>query len=268
LKRFPRVYWVLRRARTVVGNTLPPVTLPGVPGRVHRNDTMIPKPTPEHADFYNSGGLDAATFVADAVAATDRRTPPDAGLDLGCGYGRVLRHLVRTFPETTWTACDVEPGAVRFCRREFGAVPVASKPHLGEVQFPSAPYDIVWMGSLLTHLDAAANDELAGVLAQVTRPGAVVAFSTHPPSLTSELENFGPGMEHSRGEADAELGSTGFAYVPYPHYADGSYGIAFHDRAYVDRLFRAAFEGRIERIDLGVRTWMAGHELHAFVVTA
>lgn len=267
LKHWPRVYWVLRRARAAVGNSLPPVTLPGVPGRVHRNDTMIPKATSEHADLYNAGGLQASTFVDDAVARTGRREPPATGLDLGCGYGRVLRHLVTAFPETEWTACDLESGAVRFCRSEFGAAPAYSAPHMGDVTFPSTSYDIVWMGSVLTHLDAAANAEVAATLAGITRQQAVLAFSTHPPALTSELSNFGPGMDRFRDQADAALASSGFSYVPYPHYPDGSYGIAFHTSDEVDRLFRTAFDGNVARIDLGPRSWMAGHELHAFVVT-
>ncbi len=252
----------------MIGNVLPPVQLPGVPGRVHRNDTMIPKATPAHADGYNWSGYQAAAFVTDAVLHTDRARPPVTGLDLGCGYGRVLRHLVTAFPKTEWTACDLDARAVRFCQREFGATPVYSEPRIRNVDFPDSAYDVVWMGSLLTHLDAEANAEVVATLARITRPGGVVAFSAHGPGLTSKLADFGPGMERHRAEVDASIASSGFSYVPYPHYRDGSYGIAFHDPAYIDGLFGDAFGGSVARVDLPSRTWMGGHDLHAFAVTA
>jgi hypothetical protein len=53
------------------------------------------------------------------------------------------------------------------------------------------------------------------------------------PSIVVHLESFGPSMgRHAPSTADA-VAADGFAYVPYPHYRGGDYGVAFHD---VDRL--------------------------------
>lgn len=266
LKKRPALYWALRRARALVGQVLPPVQLPGIPGRVHRNDKMIPRPTPTHAPGYLASGYQAAAFVAETVAATRSVEPADDGLDLGCGYGRVLRHLVRSFPHTRWTAADIDQAAVRFCSREFGARGVVSTPDPGAVRFPIASYDIVWLGSLLTHIDADDCAGLAQVLARHTGARAVLAFSTHGASLVEDLDRFGPGMESDRSLAASDLAANGFAYVPYPHYRDGSYGISFHDPAYVDKVLHDAFGGRIDRVDFRPRAWADVHDLHGFVV--
>lgn len=267
LKRTPRLYWALRRTRAAVREVLPPVRLPGVPGRVHRNDTMIPKHTAEHAPGYSWRGHQASEFVADAVAQAGFDDQPAEAIDFGCGYGGVLRHLVSRLPTTRWTACDIEPQAVRFCAREFGAVPIVSSTDIGSVQFETAPYDLVWMGSLLTHLDADNNAAVLDALARHTRSRCVIVFSTHGPGLTSYLDSFGPGLGEQRAEVESELATTGFAYVPYPHYADGSYGIAFHSAICVERIVRTAFGGAVERLQFGERAWMDHHDLHAFVVT-
>src|SRR5438552_19193144 len=72
-------------------------------------------------------------------------------LDLPCGHGRVMRFLKATFPHAQLTACDLNHGAVDFCAMTFAAHPVYS-----ELAVPSIPlrgkFDLIWCGSLLTHL--------------------------------------------------------------------------------------------------------------------
>lgn len=73
-------------------------------------------------------------------------------LDLPCGHGRVLRHLRAAFPEAHITACDIDTDGVDFCAQTFGASPLYGRPDPSEVE--CGRYDLIWCGSLLTHLDA------------------------------------------------------------------------------------------------------------------
>ena len=259
LKRYPRVYWSARKARAATMGMLPPKAFDGVPGRIHRNDTMIPKLTAEHALGYNNSGAEAAGLVAGAAPTATEI------LDLGCGYGRVLRQLQLRYPDARLTACDIEPGAARFCASEFGAVPVISQARLDLVTFPTAPYDLIWMGSLLTHLDAAANTNVLDELARLVRPGAVLTFTTHGPDLVPEIERYGPGLGDRIDEVQAAM-ADGFAYVSYPHYTDGCYGITFHEPAYVDALVASSF-GTSERVAYEARGWGRHQDFHAFRVS-
>jgi SAM-dependent methyltransferase len=75
-------------------------------------------------------------------------------LDLLCGHGRVMRFLRQRFPATELTACDLDRSGVDFCRRHFGATPAYSRPNLDGLSL-GGPFDLIWCGSLATHLDAA-----------------------------------------------------------------------------------------------------------------
>src|SRR6185436_830844 len=73
--------------------------------------------------WYFSVGRSAVDVVMQACMAstlTEVRTV----LDLPCGYGRVLRHLVALFPRASFAACDVDREAVEFCASTFGAKPL------------------------------------------------------------------------------------------------------------------------------------------------
>src|SRR5262245_38284150 len=76
-------------------------------------------------------------------------------LDLPCGHGRAMRGLRAAFPEAELTACDVNREGVDFCAERFGAVPVYSDPDPERIPLEGT-YDLIWVGSLLTHLDAEA----------------------------------------------------------------------------------------------------------------
>ncbi len=233
LKRIPPAYWVARRVRTALGDLLPARSLAEVPGPVHRNDVMYASAT--GGAEYAATGTAAALFVVDALAAAGLR--PTRGLDLGCGHGRVLRHLVDEVP-VPWTACDLDRSAVRFCTRAFGATAVVARRPLRTTAFPAEPYDVVWMGSVVTHLAAADEREVWATLDAITAPEAVVALSILRPGMVNNLESFGTGMGASAHQVAADLEADGFAYVPYPHHRRGDYGVAFHDP---DRLL-----GRVE----------------------
>jgi hypothetical protein len=238
LKRVPVAYWALRRVRMTAGDLLPARTVPGVPGPVHRNDVMFASAS--DGSEYARTGADAARFVAAALEAAGIR--PERGLDLGSGHGRVLRHLVREVP-VPWTACDIDGSAVRFCARAFGATPARAATPLRATRWPSAPYGVTWMGSLVTHLTPTAEADLWATLDRIGADRALVALSVLPPAMVNNLAGFGPGMGAAAPEVASGLIAQGAAYVPYPHHRRGDYGVAFHDPArLVERV--AAATGR------------------------
>src|SRR5437016_1497182 len=72
-------------------------------------------------------------------------------LDLPCGHGRVSRILRSRFPGANLTVCDIDRDGVDFCVNRLGARGVYScadfdKLDLGEL------FDLIWVGSLITHL--------------------------------------------------------------------------------------------------------------------
>jgi SAM-dependent methyltransferase len=73
-------------------------------------------------------------------------------LDLPCGHGREARYLCAAFPEASFTFCDINRAGVDFCTKTFGGRGVYSMPDLTQVQLPG-PFDVIWVGSLFTHVD-------------------------------------------------------------------------------------------------------------------
>ena len=79
----------------------------------------------------------------------------DRILDFGCAVGRVLRSLRAGFPEATITACEIRKHDVEWCRKTFGpekVVAVQSAREPEDVRL-DGPFDVIWAGSILTHID-------------------------------------------------------------------------------------------------------------------
>jgi SAM-dependent methyltransferase len=112
-------------------------------------DTTISPNETMHNQWYFQVGRSAADNIALAVLAS-HLTEVRHVLDLPCGHGRVLRHLVKLFPSAEFDACDLDLDGIRFCADTFGARAIHSKEELTSVVFDKL-YDVIWVGSLFTH---------------------------------------------------------------------------------------------------------------------
>lgn len=176
---------------------------------------------------YFGVGLGALRIIEDALKAA-ASPPPVAILDLPSGHGRVLRMLRHRFPEATITACDTDPKGVEFCAREFGAEALVAPGRPDDLLLPRA-YDLIWCGSLLTHLPERDCETLLARFARQLKPGGLLVFTTHGTTI-EELIAAG----RMSIPVDAPLVASmlrrfreaGFGFAPYDHSRDGSYGIA------------------------------------------
>src|SRR5207253_11248096 len=94
IKAHPRLYRPLRTLRFGLGGMLPPRRVPGIPGRIHRNDLMFAAHQRDSAADYYATGHQAAEFIDRALEQSGRSLSSiKSALDIGCGFGRVLRFL-------------------------------------------------------------------------------------------------------------------------------------------------------------------------------
>ena len=98
-------------------------------------------------------------------------------LDLPCGYGRVARWLRAEFPVARLVACDIDREAVDFCAETFDAKPVYSAERPQEIELPGR-FDLIWCGSLVTHLDERGWIDFMRFFESVLRPAGVLVFTT------------------------------------------------------------------------------------------
>jgi SAM-dependent methyltransferase len=235
----------------------------GVPGRVHVHDDMLRGDSPEDIAHYVRVGLSAMENVEAALAAA--RLSFDrigACLDMACGYGRVLRWLIRRVPPRCVTACDLNPEAVRFLSEEFGVEAVGSARDPRAVRFPRA-YDLIWVGSLFTHLTPGAAMDFLELLARALRPGGVLIFSTQGPSCLAHLARYGEMFEGKAEEFSRQLQTGGAAYLRYFE-ANPDYGIAVYSSGYIRRGLAGRFGGRLRRVRLAERGWDEHQDVYAF----
>jgi len=100
-------------------------------------------------------------------------------LDLPCGHGRVLRHLSEAFPNADITACDLLHDGVDYCAGTFGASPLYSDEDAANIALEPNSFDLIWVGSLLTHLRADRWLDFLGLFQRSLRLGGLLIFSTH-----------------------------------------------------------------------------------------
>jgi SAM-dependent methyltransferase len=178
---------------------------------------------------YFGVGLSAIRCV-EAAAGTE--APPERILDMPCGHGRVLRFLAARYPGAALVASDLDAGGVAFCSERFGAQAVLSTPDLADVELPG-PFDLIWCGSLVTHLDAEANAALLDLFRRSLAPAGVAVVTTHG-ELVAERLRAGETYQLDPGAARAVLrdyDSHGFGYADYP-WSPG-YGVSVSSRDWI-----------------------------------
>jgi SAM-dependent methyltransferase len=135
-------------------------------------------------DYYFQAGRDALRCirVAMAEAGVER---VDTILDLPCGHGRVLRTLKAAFPEAALTACDIRDDGIQFCASVLGATPIRSVADPARIPLAGS-FDLIWCGSLLTHVGEPQWDGFLALFESVLTPGGLLLFTTFGPRIAEE----------------------------------------------------------------------------------
>jgi SAM-dependent methyltransferase len=151
-------------------------------------------------------------------------------LDLPCGHGRVLRHLVKLFPAARFDACDLDAEGVRFCERTFGARGIVSSAELTEVDLGRA-YDLIWIGSLFTHTPEERTFRWLRFLTErLSRHGVLVA--TFHGRWSESVHTVAPYVNENAWRALVEAyRRTGYGYCDYEaaeshDFLRASYGVS------------------------------------------
>jgi SAM-dependent methyltransferase len=198
------------------------------------NDGMV---TPRYPETYFHWGASAVRCIDLAMQAVGAE-PPARILDLPCGHGRVLRTLKATFPDAALTACDIDRDGVDFCAATFAAEGVYSSDRLEEVEL-AGEFDLIWVGSLFTHLSSERWSEFLEFLADRLAPNGLLVFTTHGSWYAEGIREDRSVLKVPRGpdlEMLAEYDESGFGYVDYPGQA--GYGLSLSSTSYVTACLR------------------------------
>jgi SAM-dependent methyltransferase len=219
----------------------------GVDETISPHDTMFETERPEH---YFAVGRGAVAIIALAMIKAGVYSFTNV-LDLPCGSGRVMRHLVRFLPEASILASDVDSDHVQFCARHFGAVPLLSRQDVRQVAL-DRPIDLLWCGSLLTHFSADRFREALRHMVGWLAPGGIAIFTLHgrwsihrqgdTPYKYLDDETFAPIVEG--------VSRDGFGYADYP---DRDWGLSISLPRWVMPAIEAMEDVRL--LDYTERGW-------------
>jgi SAM-dependent methyltransferase len=205
--------------------------LGGVIEEISPRDAMLnPKRRQGYFDVGHSAIRSIRLGVQTAGAEEPRRI-----LDMPSGHGRVLRWLQAEFPGASLAACDIDADAIDFCARTFGATPIQGKVDFDAIAVDE-PYDLIWCGSLFTHIGPAAWTKLTAFLKSALVTDGVVVFSVHGRFVAERMRR----GDSKYGLDDAGVrraiesyDESGFGYADYP--TEPGWGISLSTASHVVR---------------------------------
>jgi SAM-dependent methyltransferase len=175
-------------------------------------------------DIYLAVGRSALKAVRLAQIASGK-TDFTSILDMPCGHGRVLRWLKAAYPDAALTACDLLTDGADFCAESLGATPVYSSPLPKAGSFKDR-YDLIFVGSLLTHVDVHQWDHLIALWHSLLAPDGLLVVTTHG-ELVAERMRAGHLYGYPQAAVTRMLRAyahAGFAFLEEPP-ANIDYGI-------------------------------------------
>lgn len=213
-------------------------------------------------EHYFKVGLSAIRCIEEATARA-RLENIERVLDMPCGYGRVLRFLSRRFPQARMTACEIDREAVRFCVEKFGASPAYSSYDLNEVALDSQ-FDLIWCGSLITHLDATRTLDLLRFFRRQLSEGGLLLFTTHGDFVAGRVLDMADfyGLDRaSIPSLTAAYSQSGHGYLDYPE--QEGYGVSLTSPAWIRAQVREV--GGLDEVYFKARGWDEHQDVYGFV---
>lgn len=215
-------------------------------GEVAPDDLMYDTAPGDRDNAYLALGRAALDCIRLGLLAAQKEAPRRI-LDLPSGHGRVTRVLQAEYPDAEVTACDIDHGAVKFCAETLGAEPLYGREDPADVD--AGTYDLIWVGSLLTHLDRATWTAFLDFFERALEPGGVLVATTNGRAIAAKLR--GADADFWMPDADRrdailrDYEGHGFGFAEYPtspeeravHSEPSSYGVSLSHPSWVSGFF-------------------------------
>jgi SAM-dependent methyltransferase len=207
-------------------------------------------------------GLSAIKCIDSALTAAGIEQPQKI-LDLPCGHGRVLRFLRHRFPQAAITACDLETDGVDFCTETFQVSGVYSKMDLSSLSL-GTHFDLIWCGSLLTHLDQRRIVALLEFFQCQLTVGGLLIFTAAGDRVADWMLSgeFGYGIAKSAIPLiTSAYRDSGYAYTDYAYMPD--YGISLTSPEWLRKCVKQV--GSLREVYYAEHGWDNHQDVYGFV---
>lgn len=190
---------------------------------VHPQDTMWY--LAHHPIGYAKHGASALAMIKTALQLA-RVPEPSSILDFGCGHGRVGRWLRAEYFSSVIVGAEIIPDAVSFYSDALGADGWQTVTELSS-NTPDRKFDLIWSGSVFTHLPQASSMALYNQFIEWLNPAGIVVFSVHG-RISTDLFRRGEVPKTNRqaaNDAIQRFDRGEYAFTPYNDQED--YGMSF-----------------------------------------
>jgi len=182
-------------------------------------------------DHYFQVGLSALKLIEAAMLGLPA---PQTILDLPCGFGRVTRIMRARYPDAAITVCDLDRSGVDFAAATFGARGVYSEPNFRDLELGET-FDLIWVGSLLTHLPEHQTRQFLDFAARHMGPDSRLVVTSHGEHVVTRMRSWSYGLSAPAAcGLIAQYLKHGYAYRGYD--GDPTYGISLAARAWYETL--------------------------------
>jgi SAM-dependent methyltransferase len=156
-------------------------------------------------------------------------------LEIGCGYGRVIRAMSKVIPPSGIYGCDIVEEGARFCSSEFGInyIPCSA---IGGPQLEGR-FKFIYLISVFTHLDSETIAAMWAKSVKMLAPDGVVLFTTHGVPSLDHFANYGSYWMGRKGLVAESLRHAGHYYEKYKWYRE-NIGMAWMSEEYTKSLLR------------------------------
>ena len=199
---------------------------------MHPDERMVAK----NYSIYEQVGRDAIRSIVAGLCLSRTNSNINRICDYGCGHGRVGRHLRAFFPEAELFFADVRKDGVDFCAETFegsGTVLVS------EFKYQKLPemLDLIWVGSVFTHIDFKRAKELFCILFDKLAPNGKLIMTLHGRPILQPplLDMIGqPTVQKIAQQCDQE----GWGYQSYNLADLGEWGGSMMDMGCLPEFFK------------------------------
>lgn len=208
-------------------------------------------------DHYLLCGASALNVVLGALVLSNA-APPSTILDFGAGAGRVTRWFRAAFPKATLYTCDLRAPDMQFNAETFSARTWISATDIGRLEAPDR-FDLIWLGSVATHLSASNTERLLDKMLEWTRDDGLIAMSLHGRYAALRQSELGFAYIQARLWPAIVAGyeQDGYGYADYP--GREGYGISLNKPSWIAALIERRPGTRM--ITLSEKAWDHHHDV-------
>lgn len=226
---------------------------------VHPLDRMYFAASAEH---YLSIGLCAIRCIEYALQSVHRTSQVISILDFPSGSGRITRFLRARFPQAQITAADIDRTSLAFCKKHFSAQTFLSQADFTKLKNPQK-FDLIWCGSLLTHLDENRALSLLKFFYDHLALGGICVFTTHGQRAANwiwnkiDIYNLN---EAAQEEILRQFKEKGYGYIGFKN--KRRLGISLISHSYMTALANGA--GQWKAISYQEHGWDTHQDVYGF----